>query len=229
MCISPDQILKDLRNSQFNINTENILTNHPFVRDAEEGKLSIEQLKRFVCEQYYIQQCDLKSLEMMTEKCKENNRKAGYDFFKILCDGERYAAGLIISMAKWLNLSDKDLSEYQCSMKAQAYPSFLARCASYETPAFVAVACAVNFPAWGRMCGRLLNAILSSKNDFGTVSKSDLEFLNFFATPIEGFDQMAIDCLKEEFDKHFKDDSLFSVVRLLQEAEVLFWDSIYGN
>ena len=229
MCPSPDKVLKDLRNSQFNIKTENILANHPFVRDAEDGKLSINQLKRFVCEQFYIQKCDLKSLEMMAEKCKENNQKSCFDFFKMLCDGERYAADLIVTMAKWLNLSDKDLLEYQCSMKAQAYPSFLARCVLYETPAFVAVACAVNFPAWGRMCGRLLNAILNSKGSFGTVSQSDLEFLNCFATPIEGFDQMALNCVKGEFGEHFKETSLFSVVRLLQEAEILFWDSIYGK
>ena len=82
MCTSPDKVLKDLRNSQFNIKTENILANHPFVRDAEDGKLSINQLKRFVCEQFYIQKCDLKSLEMMAEKCKENNQKSCFDFFK---------------------------------------------------------------------------------------------------------------------------------------------------
>ena len=79
------------------------------------------------------------------------------------------------------------------------------------------------------MCGRLLNAILNTNGSFGTVSQSDLEFLNFFATPIEGFDQMALNCLKGEFGEHFKETSLFSVVRLLQEAEILFWDSIYGK
>lgn len=222
-------ILDSLRNSQFNLQTENLLCNHPFVKDAESGILSMDQLKRFVCEQYYIQQSDLKSLLMMAEKCK-GKQKACYDFFKILSDGEIYAAELITTMAKWLNVSQKDLLQYNCSMKAQVYPSYLARCAIYERPEFVAIACSVNFPTWGRMCERLYNSILNLKDKYGAVSPSDLSFLKFFATPIDGFDKMALDCLNEGgFDDNFDDKSLNSVVRLLQEGEVMFWDSVYSG
>ena len=227
--ISLDNILTEVRLCQFNIHTEKELANHRFVKDAEEGRLQIDQLKTFICEQFYIQQYDLKSLQRMVDRSKEEGKLACQKFFELLCEGEKYASLLIKNMACWLKLSDDDLSKFPCKMKAQAYPSYLSRCSIYETPAFVAVACAVTFPAWGRMCGRVFDSIKKNPNKFSQASDKDIEFLKFFATPINGFDQMAIDCLKEEISEDFEIKSLKTVVRLLQEAEVLFWDSVYGK
>lgn len=224
-----ENILETIRQCQFNIDTEKKLASHPFAKDAEEGILEHKQLQKLVCEQYYIQQLDLKSLQRMFERSKEEGKKDCQKFFELLCNGEKYAAPLIKTMATWLNLTDDDLLNYQCAMKAQAYPSYLSRCSLYETSAFVAIACAVNFPAWGRMCGRVFDGIKKHPNKFGQASDKDIEFLKFFATPIEGFDHMAIDCLKEEISEDFDIKSLKTVVRLLQEAEVLFWDSVYGK
>ena len=79
------------------------------------------------------------------------------------------------------------------------------------------------------MCGRVHNAIKVNKSIYGEVKDEDIEFLNFFATPIEGFDEMGLKCLKEENSERLDFDRLQNVVRLLQEAEVLFWDSIYES
>merc|ERR1712168_1607636 len=118
------------------------------------------------------------------------------------------------------------LNAYSCKMMAQAYPSYLAKCAIFEPVSYVACACAVNFPAWGRMCARVRDAVRSSKI-FQPVSEEDLEFLSFFASPIPGFDEMALKCVQEEGIQ--MDFQLETVVRLLQEAEVMFWNSIYQS
>jgi hypothetical protein len=85
-----------------------------------------------------------------------------------------------------------------------------------------AAACAVNFPAWGRMCLRLVD---SSANKT-TSNAVDTSFLLFFATPIEGLDEMAAAVIDGEDGVEY--DDLVQHVRLLQEYEVLFWDACYA-
>ena len=224
-----DKTLDLIRTADFSVRTEKKLKEHPYVKAIENGKLELHKLKNLIHEQFYVQQDDLKSIETVANKSKSEGKTACYEFFKLLTDGEKYAGGLLQNMAKWLKLSSEDLIAYESRMKARAYPSFLARCAMYEPASFVACACAINFPAWGKMCGRVHNAIKLNKSIYGEVKDEDIDFLNFFATPIEGFDEMALKCLKEENSESLDFGRLRNVVRLLQEAEVLFWDSIYES
>jgi hypothetical protein len=50
-------------------------------------------------------------------------------------------------------------------------------------------------------------------------------FLDFFATPLDGLDEMAAACLQE--DDEVRVDEVTTAVRLLQACEVMFWDSVY--
>mmetsp|Transcript_29154 Transcript_29154/g.82201 ORF Transcript_29154/g.82201 Transcript_29154/m.82201 type:complete len:223 (+) Transcript_29154:216-884(+) len=217
------EVLKELRSSEFNQATEEALKSHRYFQDAEAGTLSKPQLAALVQEQYSIQKADLKSLTHLSERCKAEGREAGAKLFSMLAQGEELASGLLMDMAAWLGLSQEDLDCYLCSMEAQAYPSYLARCAHYGTPAMVAAACAVNFPCWGAQCGRIKDALISGKG-FDPCTEKDVAFLTFFATPIDGFDQLAAKCIEEEGSNF---SAVKEAVRLLQACELMFWDSIY--
>ena len=87
----------------------------------------------------------------------------------------------------------------------------------------------MNFPAWGRMCAELLEA-LRSRPEYGYSTMSDdeasssLAFINFFANPIEQLDEMAATIMMEE-NVSFED--VVTTVRLLQDYEIFFWDAIF--
>ena len=57
--------------------------------------------------------------------------------------------------------------------------------------------------------------------------KSDYDFLEFFATPIPNFDETILDLLPEEGLNSDMKKLVYENVRELQEAEVLFWNSVY--
>mmetsp|Transcript_24029 Transcript_24029/g.25772 ORF Transcript_24029/g.25772 Transcript_24029/m.25772 type:complete len:307 (-) Transcript_24029:2626-3546(-) len=90
-------------------------------------------------------------------------------------------------------------------------------------------ACAVNFPAWGKMCSDLLEA-LRNRPEYGYSTMSDddastaLAFVDFFACPIEKLDEMAASTMLKGNVSY---EDVVTEVRLLQEYEILFWDSIY--
>ena len=110
------------------------------------------------------------------------------------------------------------------SAAAQGYPSYWARLALSQQRAAGAAACAINFPAWGRMCGRVRAALASGL--YGRVSADELAFLNYFAEPIPGLDDMAAAVIVQEGAGY---DDLVVAVRLLQEYEALFWDAVFAR
>ena len=102
---------------------------------------------------------------------------------------------------------------------------YLPNARSPRTRALVrAAACAINFPAWGRMCGRVRAALASGL--YGRVSADELAFLNYFAEPIPGLDDMAAAVIVQEGAGY---DDLVVAVRLLQEYEALFWDAVFAR
>merc|ERR1719410_1603539 len=82
-----------------------------------------------------------------------------------------------------MNMSESDLAEYDPMPAAHAYSAYLAQLSNYGGAAAIAAGFAVNFPAWGRMCGRIRDALL--KHPY-SLSRSDVEFLTYFAEPIPG-------------------------------------------
>ena len=68
----------------------------------------------------------------MVERSRNGGLKDCEQFFQMLVDGEVYARTCILKMGKWLGLCVEDLESYSCKMMAQAYPSYLAKCAIFE-------------------------------------------------------------------------------------------------
>lgn len=145
------------------------------------------------------------------------------DLFQFLLGGEIYAAPLLLALSKKLGLDEEALRSHSTSALAQAYPSYWARLALSGNRAAGAAACAVNFPAWGRMCKRLSEALARSENL--ELCGEDLAFIDFFANPIENLDDMAAAVIENEGASYI---DLVDHVRLLQEYEVFFWDACYN-
>mmetsp|Transcript_20443 Transcript_20443/g.33868 ORF Transcript_20443/g.33868 Transcript_20443/m.33868 type:complete len:240 (+) Transcript_20443:69-788(+) len=231
------EIIERLRKEEFNLETEQKLEHHPYVLAAEAGTLTLAQKRAFCYEQYAIQRSDAisfaslaghdgfrpKSLTGATvpEQQQGNNKNDNKDnLFQFLLGGEVYASSLLLKHAKSLGIEEEaTLANYKhCSSLAQAYPSYWSRMALDGARAAGAAACAVNFPAWGRMCLRLVTA--------SDTEKESTEFLQFFATPIENLDDMAAAVIDGEDGVQY--DDLVQHVRLLQQYEVLFWDAVYA-
>mmetsp|Transcript_48661 Transcript_48661/g.146679 ORF Transcript_48661/g.146679 Transcript_48661/m.146679 type:complete len:242 (-) Transcript_48661:186-911(-) len=231
--------IERLRQEKFNKETEKKLEEHPFIKAAESGTLSLAQLRAFALEQYAIQLSDATSFASLAghqgfvpttlagisvPQPTTNAAKTSIpDIFQFLLGGEVYAAPLLLAFAEQLGLDEQVLKSHDTNALAQTYPSYWARLALTGRRAAGAAACAVNFPAWGGMCKRLREALAKSE-DLGFRDNS-LSFIEFFATPIENLDEMAAAVIEEEGISY---EELIEPVRLLQEYEVMFWDACYN-
>ncbi|GFH44548.1 hypothetical protein CTEN210_01022 [Chaetoceros tenuissimus] len=240
------EIIQKLRNEQFNIETTQKLTSHPYLVAAKNGSLTMAQRRAFVQQQYHIQLSDAKSFAVLAGHLEFNPKKltdatvpneivndtslSVPNLYQFLLGGEIYASELLLKCASVLNQTEDDLCKSPMNAKAQGYPSYWARLALSKSKAAGAAACAVNFQAWGHMCHLLHEALLNNKvygykNDNDDVDTVEgLEFIKFFATPIENLDEMAADIIEKENVSY---DELVPHVRMLQEYEVLFWDACY--
>ena len=247
-------MLDQLRTESFNLKTNEALANHPYLIAAKEGNLTLAQRQAFVGEQYAIQYSDAcsfarlaghenfrpSSLSEATIPSAPSNPKkedgdgddeALPDIFRFLLGGEIYASQLLLDHAKSVGFGDGEmgLRKYPVTARGQAYPSYWARIALAGNRGAGAAACAVNFPAWGKMCSELSES-LKSRPEYGYDAMNDdeasssLAFVDFFGTPIENLDKMAAIVMMEE-NVSYSDVS--TEVRLLQEYEILFWDSLY--
>jgi hypothetical protein len=232
------QILDRLRSEAFNISTEAALASHPYVKVAENGELTMKQRRAFVQEQYAIQHSDAISFAFLAGHKSfvplsladavlpdPAIGRSADDLFHFLLGGELYASKLLLQCAEKLGIDESSLQCHQTSPIAQAYPSYWARLALSGKRAAGAAACAVNFPAWGKMCKRLVEALGNPENGYGYDGVDDpaLGFINFFATPINNLDDMAVMIIEEEGVSY---EDLLEPVRLLQQYELLFWDAI---
>ena len=234
------QMLDRLRSETFNISTEAALASHSYVCAAENGKLSMKQRQAFVQEQYAIQHSDAISFASLAGHKGFGPQsladavlpdpaigRSADDLFQFLLGGELYASKLLLQCAEKLGIDEAGLKSHQTSPLAQAYPSYWARLALSGNRAAGAAACAVNFPAWGKMCKRLVEALGNPENGYGYDGVDDpaLGFINFFATPIDNLDEMAVAIIEEEGVTYA---DLIEPVRLLQQYELFFWDAVFN-
>lgn len=221
------EILESLRNEPFSLETDEKLANHPVVKEAKAGTLSLKVVERFLCEQYHIIAADTRSLEHLVTRFDGN--QVIRDYFQFFLEGERMGYGKLLTMAKAMKLSDSDLENYEPQALAQGYPSYLCRLAHYGEAPQIAAAIAVNFPAFGKMCSSLADAL----RDNYDMREDEVDFVRFFASG--DLDEEAVKVIEaynaNEKGKlnevHYKD--IQRAVRLLQSYEVMFWDSVYAS
>ena len=193
---------------------------------AEDGTLTIAQRHAFVREQYSILHSMSISLSSLAGDVPSGEgEEEETDLFQFLLDGVEHIAKLLDAHAKSLGVDEATLKAW-CPVlsKSEAYHTYWSFLALSNKRAAAAAACAVNFPAWGQVCGRLLTAFASEGFGYNGMDDNGLAFLNFHATPINGLDEMAAYIIEKEGTSY---EDLVEHVRLLQEFEVMFWDVVF--
>jgi len=154
----------------------------------------------------------------------EGEEEEETDLFQFLLDGVEHIAKLLDAHAKSLGVDEETLKDwYPVLSRCEAYHMYWSFLALSNKRAAAAAACAVNFPAWGQVCGRLLEAF-GKEDKYASVDDDGLAFLKFHSTPIEGLDEMAASIIEKEGTSY---EDLVEHVRLLQEFELHFWDGVF--
>jgi len=216
-------VLPWLRAQAFNQRTERALQNHPLIAAADAGTMPLEVVKLILSEEYSIEKSDLRS--MAAALARHGDAPASRDFIQQSVDSEAVALQKLVAMAQVFVLSEEALSAYEPMPIAHAYSAYLAQLSNYGGAAAIAAGFAVNFPAYGQMCGRIRDALVAQ---YG-YSQEDVSFLSWFAEPIPGYDDLAEKVISEGMLRGEQLCEIKESVRLLQGYEILFWDAVWAK
>ena len=224
-------IIGKIKSESFNTLTTEKLRSHPLILAAETGTLNLHCIQRFVYEQFYVVRSDMASLKQGL-KAHGDTSPAYQEFFEFFLSGEIHLKELHTKLAHALSISEQDMEAFEPSPLCQAYPSKFCQLVSQSDPSVVAIAFSVNFPAWGKICGRFKSALLANYSQKLGLNEGNLEFLSYCAEPIDCLDSLvdkvadaSRNLLQYDIDILYKE--IKDAVRLLQEYEVMFWDGVY--
>lgn len=189
-----------------------------FVADVEAGTASIEQIAAVAAEEYSIIHSDLRSFTKMAARW---DTPQGSHFFGDLAFGESLAIPLLLDFAANVGLSEADLAAYEPRPKGQTYPSRVAWIASNADRASAAASFLVNFGVFGENMARVRDALV---NVYG-FAPDQIEFFSFFAEPIPGFEDDAIEVIATGLREGACPRDVRRSARLLQAYELDFWES----
>jgi pyrroloquinoline quinone (PQQ) biosynthesis protein C len=195
--------------------TEGRLRAHPYVVAFQEGRAGLRELRPFAAEQWNIIESDLRSIANLAGR-------TGLPFFLGVLDGERSALAAIADLARALGVSQADLETYEPLPGAHAYAAYMAWLGAYGSPAEVAAAYVVNFPAWGENCGRLATAL---RERLGLTDEA-LRFFDLFAEGDPELEPNALALIQRGLDNGVAGALIARAARLLQGYELLFWDTL---
>ena len=198
---------------------EEQLLQHDYLRALEEGRVSRESLRVFAGEQYAVIGSDLRSVAHLVSRFGDSPSR---DFFLAVLAGERAAWDNILAFAGALGMEEAELREYEPLPGAHAYTCYMAWLALYGSAAEVAAAYLVNFPAWGRNCGRMSRIL---RERYG-LSDSEVRFFDDFAAPPAEFEPAALAVIQEGLDRGVDPRLIRRAARLLQGFEALYWDTL---
>lgn len=187
-----------------------------FVRAVEAGAASLEQITAVVAEEYSIVRSDLNSFTRMAARW---DTAPGSHFFGDLAAGEAAALPLVLDFAATVGLREADLAAYEPRPAAQTYPSRVAWIAANADRAAAAASFLVNFAVFGENMARIRDALIQR---YG-FSPSQIEFFSFFAEPIAGFEDDAIDVIARGLAEGACPVDARRSARLLQAYELDFW------
>lgn len=197
---------------------EDEIRNVDFVTEVETGTASVEQIAAVVAEEYSIIQSDLNSFTQMAERW---DSPQGSQFFGNLAFGETLAFPLLLDFAANVGLTEEDLAAYEPRPKGQTYPSRVAWIASNADRASAAASFLVNFGVFGENMARVRDALLEV---YG-FTPEEVEFFSFFADPIPGFEEAAIEVIAAGLREGACPRDVRRSARLLQAYELDFWQA----
>jgi len=199
---------------------ERKILEHAYVKALEEARISRDKLCLFVGEQYTIIGSDLRSVAHLVTRFGAYPSR---DFFLTVLQGEKAAWDSLLVLARAIGMSEESLRLYEPLPGAQAYTCYMAWLALYASDAEIAAAYLVNFPAWGRNCGRL-SRVLKERYGF---TPNEVGFFDLFATPPPTFEASALAVIQGGLDRGADPRLVSRAARLLQAYELMFWDTLY--
>jgi thiaminase len=197
---------------------ENQIRNVQFVSGVEAGTVSVDKIAAVVAEEYSIIHSDLNSFNQMAARW---DTPQGSHFFGDLAFGEALSLPLVLDFAANVGLSEADLAAYEPRPKGQTYPSRVAWIASNADRASAAASFLVNFAVFGENMGRVRDALV---NVYG-FAPEQVEFFTFFAEPIPGFEDDAIEVIATGLREGACPRDVRRSARLLQAYELDFWQA----
>jgi hypothetical protein len=201
---------------------EGRLLSHPYIEALAAGRVPREQLRVIAGEQYAIIASDLRSVAHLVGRF---GGTADLQFFLDVLAGERAAWDGLRAFARALGLDEANLQAYEPLPGAHAYTCYMAWLALYGSAAEVAAAYLVNFPAWGRNCGRLSEIL---KGRYG-LAEADVVFFDGFAAPAPEFERSAVEVIRRGLEAGVDARAIRRAARLLQGYELLDWDTLSAS
>jgi len=191
------------------------ILNHPFVLDAESGKLPRDKLRIFLGQQNYIVSNDIRSIALMLSR--SNPKEA--EFFQLLLEGDLQAHRNLLKMAESAGIRTDELTKVEPIPQAVAYTHYLAFLACNASAGEQAFAMVVNLPVWGSACGRLSRAL---RERYGV---ADTSFLDAFAETPAWLEEKAMAIVEDYLPT--REREIRVAAKLIQAYELMFWDGIY--
>ena len=192
---------------------------HPYLLSVESKKLSREDLKVFVCEQYHIISNDKRNFALVASR---TSNSLSATLFQECLSFESIALDNLSLLANELSLDTSQLKSYEPLAGCQANTNYLTRVASYGSEEEILIAMLTDLPIWGKNCERISAAL---KKNYGLTEDSCL-FLDRFATPIpEEFLKKSNEVIEASISTYRKE--METAARLILDYELMFWDSIY--
>ena len=109
--------------------------------------------------------------------------------------------------------------------KCQNYPKFFRNAVENYSPRCIATAFSINFPTWGKLCGKLISAVLKHSSFF---SKEDLAFFAHFAGEIPGLSAL-VKSVHEADPTEVDIEKIRATVLSLHQGEQDFWNGVYDS
>jgi hypothetical protein len=147
--------------------------------------------------------------------------RRGSHFFGDLASGEALSFPLLLDFAANVGLDERDLAAYEPRPRGQTYPSRVAWIANNADRASAAASFLVNFDVFGENMGRIRDAMISV---YG-FAPEEIEFFTFFAEPIPGFEDDAIEVIAAGLLEGACPVDVRRSARLLQAYELDFWQA----
>ncbi|MFO7565277.1 MAG: hypothetical protein R6X02_21725 [Enhygromyxa sp.] len=191
----------------------------PFIAAIEAGEVPIEGIAAVVAEEYSIIRSDLNSFSIMADRW---DSPEGSHFFGDLAYGEELALPLVLDFGATVGLDEQDLADYEPRPEAQTYPSRVAWIANNADQASAAASFLVNFGVFGENMARIRDALIGV---YG-FAPDEVEFFSFFAEPIPGFEDDAIEVIATGLLEGACPRDVRRSARLLQAYELDFWQAV---
>jgi TENA/THI-4/PQQC family len=190
-----------------------------FLELLEAGRLPRERLRCLAGELHRLVLSDRRSFALLASRFPTG--PAG-GLFIAMADGEGQAFRLLFDFATALDMSERDLAEYEPIPLAQAYPAYLTQTSLYGSCSDVALALLANVEESGGYSARVADG-LQAKYGF---NDDAVAHFRFFADTPQSLLDLATAALQEGLASGDDPVAAVRTARIVHANEITFWNSL---